>query len=225
MFVEREFHSDVLSKRARDFVTWSASAGETLRKMYLTSGKRALKTASTSPEFSAFPQNAEILHVDDYIHYPAVRFARERSRAATYIQSFTLIHADPKRYAYIIQGNTSGNAASVAITRELPLVPSGISMRFGRLLELPNSFGVNGSGLIDIDLNGNARAVAEKEWNKARLVSWVDSLFQHITHGINLNRVTQIQALCDLGFHHNRWHRDTGVSLSAEFSEPVSVLE
>jgi len=202
MFSEKYFQSDALAKQARDFVAWSAATGNILSRMSNKPPSKGRAIAEASPELQAFPlERIKILHPRDRIHYPAVLFARSRMGTETHIQSFNLITGAKQRYAHILQTEQSGTGVGIAITRTLPLEPSGVSVKFGRRFDALDPTRCSDTQTIHVDLDGNVGVFAEKRWNKRQIIDWVGTVFHHLTHGVSLQRIPAVAELCERGYY------------------------
>lgn len=203
MLAERCLKSEALGKMARDFVSWSAAAGNDLRHIRNMSFENARDFAAESPRFRMFPlEKIQILHPRDRYHYPAILFARNRTGTETHIQSFNLITGARQRYAFIVQSEKSGAAVSASITRHLPLEPSGVSITFGKRRDHPNYVTNRGASCVHIDLTGQVYAIAPKSWKKDAIVDWVSSTLHHLTHGVGMQRMDNVEELSGIGFRH-----------------------
>ncbi|MBI5019619.1 hypothetical protein HZB58_05105 [Candidatus Gottesmanbacteria bacterium] len=223
MLTERCLQSEALGKQAQDFIAWSMAAGNDLRRMRNMSLEKAHDFAAESPQFRAFPlEKIRVLHPRDRYHYPAVLFARNHTGTETHIQSFNLITGAKQRYAFIVQSEKSGAAVSASIIRHLPQVPSGITINFGKRLDLPNYTGNHSTDGVQIDLSGQVYAIAPESWGKDTIVDWVKSTLHHLTHGISMHRMPHVQELSRLGAKYA--DPNDGGSLSALFSEHPTYL-
>ncbi len=224
MLTERCLNSATLGKTARDFISWSAAAGNDLSRMRAMSLAKAHAFAAESPRFQSFPkERIAILHPRDTDHYPAIRIARTRYGTETHIQSFNLITGAKQRYASILQSEKSGDAVSVTITRHLPLEPDGIGITFGKRVETPNYVGNHGAMAITIDLSGRVCAVVPEPWEKQAIIGWITSTLRHVTHGVSIGRMDCAEELSRFGY----LNADPGHAgnLSAAFPTHPTLLE
>ncbi|GEM_PF-862752 len=223
MFVERCLQSEALGKQARDFVAWSMATGNDLSHIRHMSYEKARDFAAESPQLRSFPlEKIRVLHLRDRYHYPAVLLARNRTGTETHLQSFNLITGAKQRYAFIIQSEKSGTAVSASITRNLPLEPSGISLSFGKRRDLPNYVGNRGASCVQIELTGQVYAIAPKSWKKDAIVDWVSNTLHHLTHGISMQRMQNIDTLSYLGAIYA--HPKNGGNMSLLFPQHPTYL-